>query len=255
MSTQRQIRCNQRPSPIRQATATRPSASGPGDRIASARDIAIYFREDCRTLRDSLQVEMVVAQYHLQLRSVRSSQGVPVGDAATAGVIAELEGHGDPLSHAILRGLAHLATGDAVARAAEAAARLEERGVGLPAEFEDVTQASATAAWRATEGAHDGEYALFADFEHPLGRGHSLALFVEPRRGGVVKHIGLLGPTSDLTSDDPFHPSRLEGVEVATAGELLEELLERTYGGPHLSDTDDYRVLIAAARARAMTAA
>jgi hypothetical protein len=255
MSTQRQIRGNQRRSPIRQATATRPSASGPGDRIASARDIAIYFREDCRTLRDSLQLEMVVAQYHLQLRSVCSSQGLPVGEAATAGVIAELEGHGDPLSHAILHGVAHLATGDAVERAADAAVRLDERGVGLPAEFEDIAQARATGAWRATEGAHAGEYALFVDCEHPLGRGHSLALFVEPRSGGLVKHIGLLGPTSDLTVDDPFHPSRLDPVEIAEAGGLLGELLERTYGGPLLTDTDDYRVLLAAARAREMVAA
>ena len=62
--------------------------------------MAIYFREDCRTLRDSLQLEMVVAQYCLQIRDVRTTAGVPVGDAVGVGVVAELEGHGDPLSHA-----------------------------------------------------------------------------------------------------------------------------------------------------------
>src|SRR3989442_12051360 len=33
---------------IRKAHPTRTSASGPGERVASTRDVAIYFREDCR---------------------------------------------------------------------------------------------------------------------------------------------------------------------------------------------------------------
>ena len=72
-----------RNNPIRQAAATKPSASGPGDRIADSGDIAIYLREDCRPLADSLQLEMVVAQYDLRLRDVESPQGIPVGDAAS----------------------------------------------------------------------------------------------------------------------------------------------------------------------------
>src|SRR5204863_1848057 len=104
MSKHRRSRQAERRSPIRKALPTRESASGPSDRIASSRDVAIYFREDCRTLQDSLQLEMVVAQYLLRIRDVRSSAGVPVGDAVGAGIVAELEGHGDPLSHAILRG-------------------------------------------------------------------------------------------------------------------------------------------------------
>src|SRR4051794_25145335 len=111
MSEQRQAANAGRQSPIRKATPTRQSSSGP-DHIASTRDVAIYFREDCRTLRDSLQLEMVAAQYLIRMRDVQTSQGVPVGDAATAGVLAELEGHGDPLSHAILRGLAYLGAGE-----------------------------------------------------------------------------------------------------------------------------------------------
>ena len=250
MSTQRQIRRNaDRRSPIRKATATRPSASGPGDRIASARDIAIYFREDCRPLRDSLQVEMVAAQYHLRLREVRTSQGVPVGDAASAGVVAELEGHGDPLSHAVLRAFAHVATGEPAERAAEAVARLDERGVELPRKFADVADARVIGAWRATEGGARGEYALFLECEHPLGRRHSIAVFVEPRRGGVLKHIGLMDSMSALREDDPFHQSRIESLDVGVGGALLREVLERSFE-PELADTDDYRVLIAAARAR-----
>jgi hypothetical protein len=213
--------------------------------------VAFHFREDCRALRDSLQLEMVVAQYHLRMRDVLTPEGVPVGAALSAGVIGELERHCDPLSHAILRGLAHLGTGDAAKRSADAVARLAEHDVGLPLAFADVAGARALGAWRATGSGSDGEYALFVDFEHSLGAGHSLALFVEPRRGGVIKHIGLMNPMSDVDPADPFHPSAMATVGIATAGALLHKLLDRSFG-PTLAGTDDYRVLIAAAHARAM---
>src|SRR4051812_3871747 len=75
----------------------------PGDPITAASEVARYFREDCRPLRDSLQLEMVAAQYWLRMRDAVSREGVPVGEAIGAGVVAALERHGDPLSHAILR--------------------------------------------------------------------------------------------------------------------------------------------------------
>jgi hypothetical protein len=237
-----------RNNPIRKAAATKPSASGPGDRIASSGDIAIYFREDCRPLADSLQLEMVVAQYDLRLRDVASAQGIPVGDAASAGVVAELEAHGDELSLAILRGLAHLGTGERGTRSADAAERIAARGVGLPETFTDVGEARATGAWRDTRKAYPGEYVLFIDFEHTQGRRHSIAVFVEPR--GTVKHIGLMPPASERGDDDPFHPSVLESLPEHKAGGILGDALRRTYG-ESLERTDDYRVLIAAARARA----
>jgi hypothetical protein len=211
--------------------------------------VAGFFREDCGALRDSLQLEMVAAQYQLRMNGVLSPQGVPVGDAVCAGVIAELERHADPLSHAILRALAHVGTGQTATRSAEAGARLAESGTGLPLAFGDVANARALGAWRESDGDGSGEYAFFADFEHSLGRRHSIALFVEPRHGGVVKHIGLMGPVSDLDPDEPFHPTAMEKLDLAEAGALLEEVLERSFGR-HFPDTDDYRVLIAAARAR-----
>jgi hypothetical protein len=249
MSEQPQLRDADSHSPIRKAIPTRRSSSGPAEGIASARDIAIYFREDCRTLRDSLQLEMVVAQYHLRMRAVLTREGLPVGDVASAGVIAQLEEHGDPLSNAILRALAYVGTGETAKRSAEAVARLTERGIGLPPAFADVAEARALGVWRDTAGGFSDEYALFIDFEYPLGGRHSLAVFVEPRHGGVVKHIGLMGSMSDLDSDDPFHPSALETVEIAAAGALLRKVLDRSFGS-FLPDVDDYRVLIAAARAR-----
>jgi hypothetical protein len=227
------------------------STSGPGDRVASARDVAIYFREDCRTLRDSLQLEMVIAQYFLQIRDVLSTEGVPVGDPVGAGVVAELEREGDALSHAILRGLADLGAGETARRAGDAAERLNKRTTGLPRQFADVAKARALAAWRTRAGGFEGEYVLFADFEHPRGARHAIALFVEPRKGGVVKHIGLLGPMSDLDPDEPFHPERLELVAISQGGALMHEVLERSFG-PLAAESDDYRVLIAAARARSM---
>lgn len=252
MSEQRQaLRQADRRAPVRKAQPTRQSASGPGDRVASVRDVATFLREDCRTLRDSLQLEMVVAQYFLQMRDVRTPQGVAVGDATSAGVVAEIERYGDPLSHAILRGLGHVGPGEVGARSADAAARLGEHGVGLPAAFGDVGGARGAGAWRAREGGRPGEYALFADFEHPLGSRHSLALFVEPRRGGMLKHIGLMNPMRELELDDPFHPSALEAIEVPAAGALMREVLDRSFG-PLLAGADDYRVLIAGARTRSM---
>ena len=221
------------------------------DRVASARDVAVYFRDDCRTLRDSLQLEMVVAQYLLQMRDVVTTAGVPVGDAAAAGVVLELELHGDPLSHSILRGLAYLATGDVRERSADAVARLAEQGVGLRAQFADVAGARAVGAWRATAGGRRGEYALFVDFEHPLGGRHAIALFVEPRSGGTLKHIALMNPMADLDPDEPFHPSVLESLDLAAAGALVSEVLDRSFGSS-LARADDFRVLIAAARARSM---
>ena len=236
--------------PILKAAATKPSASGPGDRIASSGDIAIYFREDCRTLADSLQLEMVVAQYDLRLRDVTSAQGIPISDAASAGVIAELESHGDELSHAILRALAHLGTGERAPRSAAAAERLAARGVGLPETFADVGSAEPVGAWRDRRKGYPGEYVLFIDYEHPQGRRHSVAVFVEPR--GTVKHIGLMPPTSAFDPGDQFHPSGLESLPSVKAGGTLGDALRRTFGDD-LEDTDDFRVLIAAARAGANT--
>jgi hypothetical protein len=253
MSDQPPVPTHDRRAPIRKATATKMSASGPEDRIASSRDIAIYFREDCRTLRDSLQLEMVVAQYWLRIRDVRSSTGVPVGDAAGAGIVAELEGAGDPLSRAILLGLADLGVGDTARRSGEAAARLAERGVGLPPEFEDLGEVRALHAWRATAGGRRGEYVLFAELEHPRGARHTLALFVEPRGGGSVKHIGLLTAMRELDPGGPFDPERMERLAIPEAGGLMREVLERSYGRD-LAGSDDHRVPIAAARARAMVA-
>jgi hypothetical protein len=255
MSYKRQTERRDPRSPFREPTTSRMSAGGPKEQIVTPRDVAIFFREDCRTLRDSLQLEMVVAQYFPRLRDAVSSAGVPVGEAVGAGVVAELEGHGDELSHAILRGLAHLATGDIGRRSADAAARLRERSVGLPNAFADVGQAVPVGAWRTTKGAFAGEVMLFADFEYPTGSPHSVAVFIEPRRGGAVKHIGLLNPLSELELDDgPFHPDARETIELEAAGELLREVLERTHG-PLVAESDDYRVLIAAARARSMTLA
>jgi hypothetical protein len=239
--------------PIRRATGTRPSAAPPREHIASSRDIAIYLREDCRDLDDSLQVEMVVAQYVLRLRDVRSSAGVAVGASASAGVVAELEGHGDALSHAILKAFAQLAAGHIAARAAEAVARLAERSVGLPRRFSDVACAVPLDAWRTSEGAHPGESVLFADFEHPLGRRHSIAMFVEPRGGGRVKHLGLMEAVRDLEEDGPFAPDAMESLPLAEAGTLMAGALERAYG-PDGRDSDDFRVLIATARARTLAA-
>jgi hypothetical protein len=218
--------------------------------VASARDVAIYFREDCRALRDSLQLEMVVAQYCVQIRDVLTTAGMPGGEVVGAGVVAELEGQGDPLSHAILRGVAHLGLGETAARSAEAAARLTERAIGLPQQFAGVGKSRAVGAWRTRAGLDD-EFALFAEFEHPRGARHAIALFIEPRGGGAVKHIGLLGAMSGLDPDEPFHPNALEIIDISAAGALMREALESSYG-PRAAATADYRVLIASARAGSM---
>jgi hypothetical protein len=220
----------------------------------NAREIATCFREDCRTLRDSLQLEMVVAQYCLRMRDAVSVEGVPVGDALSAGVVGSLEHDCDPLAHALLKALAYIGTGDARERSRHAATRLAAAGVGLPPEFSDVCEARAVGAWRSTEGAFAGEYVMFVDFEYPLGAPHALALFVEPTGGGRVKHIGLTHPVRDFPGDAGFHPDAMDALEVPHAGELLGEAMERAFG-TDLAETDDYSVLIAAARVGAMQAA
>jgi hypothetical protein len=229
------------------------SASGPGDRVVSTRDVAVYFRADCRPLSDSLQLEMVVAQYCLRMADVVTTAGPAAGDVVGPEVVAELEGHGDSLSHAILRGLAHLEPGETGVRAAESAARLEDRAVGLPERFADVGNASPVGVWRTGRGGRGGEFALFAEFEHPRGRRHTIALFVEPCGGGRVKHIGLLGPIGEFDREDPFHPNAMEALEIAPAAALMRDVLERSYGVT-VAANDDYRVLIASARARAIIA-
>jgi hypothetical protein len=220
----------------------------------NAREIATCFREDCRTLRDSLQLEMVVAQYCLRLRDAVTDEGVPVADALSAGLISNLEHDGDPLAHALLKALAHVGTGDVRERSRHAAARLAGSGIHQPPQFFDVGDSRAAGAWRSTEGGFAGEYVLFVDFEYPLGAAHALALFVEPAAGGSVKHIGLMHPVRDLPADAPFHPGAMEALDLPEAGELLAEVVERTFG-PDLAGTDDFRVLIAAARANSMRAA
>jgi hypothetical protein len=56
-----------------------------------------------------------------------------------------------------------------------------------------------------------------------------------------------------IDGDGPFHPDAMEALEYAQAGELLRKVLERSFG-PDVAGTDDFRVLIAAARARSMQA-
>ena len=178
---------------------------------------------------------MVVAQYYLRIRDVRTTGGVPVGDVVGGSVVAELEREADSLSHAILRGLAHLGAGEAAKRSAEAVTRLTEQAIGLPQQFADVCKASALGAWRTRASGLDSEYALF----------------VEPRGRGIVKHIGLLGAMSELDPGEPFHPKALEPVAISHAAVLMRDLLERSYG-PLAAETDDFRVLIASARARTL---
>jgi hypothetical protein len=237
--------------PFRQATRTRRSASGPGDRVASGRDITIYFREDCRPLRDSLQLEMVVAQYCLRMRDVTTTGGVPVGEAVGLRVVAELEHMGDALSHAILRGLAHIGVGLIGERSSEAVARLSEKVLGLPKQFADVGNARPVRTWRGDNAEVAGEYILFARFEHPRGPEHAIALYVEPRGGDVVKHIGLVDGGCEDGMADSLRPNAPEPLEIPSGGALMNDVLERTYDR-HATRTDDFRVLIAAARARSI---
>jgi hypothetical protein len=171
----------------------------------NAREVANCFREDCRTLRDSLQLEMVVAQYCLRMRDAVTHEGVPIGAAVRAGVVSSLEHDADPLAHALLKALA-------------------------------------------------GEYVMFVDFEYPRGAAHALALFVEPRGGGRVKHIGLTHPVRDFPDDAAFDPHAMKALEIPEAGELLAEAMERAFG-TDLAKTDDYTVLIGAARVGSMQAA
>ncbi len=194
-----------------------------------------------------MQLEMVVAQYCLRIRDVRNSAGISVGDSVGIGVVAELEGFGDPLSAAILRGLAHLASDDIARRSSEAAGRLAERETGMLRQFADVGKAKAIGAWRML-GDVDGEQVLYAEFEHPRGRRHTIALFVHALGGGTVKHIGLLGPTSELAPDQPLHPDNMEELEIPDGLTLIGDVLERTYG-PGGAESDDFRVLIAFVRA------
>jgi hypothetical protein len=214
----------------------------------NAREVATCFREDCRTLRDSLQLEMVAAQYCLQMRDAMSHEGIPVGEAVTAGVVAELEHDGDPLAHSILRALLHVG---AARRSGHAAARLDANGIWLPSQFADVGEARCAGAWRATEGGRRGEYALFVDFEHPLGTRHALALFVEPRRGGRLRHIGLMPPVRELPPDAPFHADAMEALDLDAAADLLTDVMARE----DLAEANDFRLLVAAARARSMRVA
>jgi len=136
-------------------------------------------------------------------------------------------------------------------QSAEAIARLRERAVDLPKPFADVGKAKAIGAWRTHDAEFDGEYALFADFEYPRGADHAIALYAEPKRGGVVKHIGLLSAMRDLEPYEPVHPSAMEPLDIPEAGAVIAQLLERTYG-PLAEETDDFRVLVAAARAKSI---
>ena len=230
---------------------TRLSASGPGPQVVSARDVAIFFREDCRTLDDSLQLEMVVAQYCIQIRDVRSTNGVPVGDAVAADVVAHLEREGDALSHAVLRGMAHIGVGLAAERSAAAAARLSEADAGLPPQFVDVAKASPVGAVRVRDVRIRECSALFAEFEHPLGRRHTIALFLDERRAKWVKHIALLGPLEEVRPEEEFAPATPEAVPTAPTGALMRDALERSYGRG-AARSGDYRALIALARAESM---
>ena len=56
---------------------------------------------------------------------------------------------------------------------------------------------------------------------------------------------------NELDSDGPFHPNALETIDISAAGALIREVLERTYG-PRAAASDDFRVLIASARARSI---
>jgi hypothetical protein len=56
---------------------------------------------------------------------------------------------------------------------------------------------------------------------------------------------------SDVDPGGTFDPAAMEALEISAAGALLRDLLDRSFG-PGLDRTDDFQVLIAAARARSM---
>jgi hypothetical protein len=176
---------------------------------------------------------------------------VPVGDAVALRVIAELEHMGDALSHAILRGLAYMAPGLVGERSSEALARLSEKMPGIPQQFADVGKASLVRAWCGNNAEIAGEYILFARFEYPRSPEHGIALYVEQRNGDAVKHLGLVDAASEDDFADSLHPSAPESLDITSAGVLIGDALERTYG-PEATETDDFRALIAAARRRSI---
>ena len=217
----------------------------PGRVLAATRELAHCFIDDCRGAADALELELIVAQY-----LPRFNGGLELhGTGALEALLGELERRGDHVSHAALRALWYLGTGELQRLSADAAARLGERGVGLPLRLADVGLVRPTGAWRAPRGGNRGEYALFVEFEHPRAPTHSLAVLVDPRRGGLVKHLALLRPMDDLGDDGPFRPEALEKLDLGVARELMRDLLVRTFGRG-TAGTDDYSVLIAAARAR-----
>ena len=111
-------------------------------------------------------------------------------------VIDELEATADDVALTVLRGLEALA-GGAIAEASTAAAeRLSAAGVTAPPWARQIGTAQAVAA-RVSRHEEDDSAGVMIEYAYPDGARHALAAFIDGRRGGAVKFMGLTKPLGD----------------------------------------------------------
>ena len=169
-------------------------------RIDPAVEAAAALATYCDAVDAAIHVERRISRFLPFWADQSGSFDLAGVDHLATGLVEELEGMDDTPAWIVLRGLASVADAWLADPARAAADRIEPRLV--PGWAGEIGKARAIGALELT-GGEPGESGLLIESAYPSGDRHAIATYIDPRLGGIAKHIFLLQPI-DAAPDGPL---------------------------------------------------
>jgi hypothetical protein len=145
-------------------------------------------------------------------------------EALSRGLVGELEDRCDIPALITLRGLAAVADPWLAQPSHAAAERVARTCRFLPSWADQIGCAEATRALALDDHDDSGEIGLLIEFEYPNGDRHAIATYIDPRLGGVAKHVFLLQAIDAI----PDPGKLLESMDLDDAKARMRAALEIT---------------------------
>ena len=227
---------------------------GPGSERQRARRRTAVSRiaRDAQSLTGVYETEYFVSSLLGQLWQQRASapplEGFDLDLILAAGLVQELAGHGGRGGRLVLHAIGRLAPGGLGALAADLARETEDE---LPEWADEIGRSRVTSAVGATSPGDGVSLVL-----EVAGAGmidHAVAIFIDERRGGIAKHLGLIYGERDRPSG--LVPELGGGpVDVRDAAGQVLEAIAITDGRPAAPVGERFAELRTLALARAASA-
>jgi hypothetical protein len=165
--------------------------------------------------------------------------------------VEALEALGTRRALATLRALGAVGAPEHARRAAGAGDRLAATGLPEPPWATELGGARPTAAALMYEEAFDDGLSVMVEFTGPGVRTHTVAVYIDHNLGGLVKHVFLAGPLSEIRADFERAPGRagaaMRDLDFAEARARVEaglDILDHTWDPPVNEDVHSLRALI-----------